>query len=149
MSSRASTATRPSSWRRQSGSTATTCCAGLRRHRGPILTVANWSGQWPGLVGMLNLNASLTKMGRAYSSIWSQDMTDDFADAAIGSWIDTGPIEHDTSHVRDLDVAALDSDAARDRPAPGGASWPSGWRSWVSSMKAAWACTTPSSMTST
>src|SRR5262245_26103516 len=37
--------------------------AGLRSHRGPILTVANWSGQWPGLVGMLNLNGSLTKMG--------------------------------------------------------------------------------------
>ena len=36
---------------------------GLRSHRGPILTVANWSGQWPGLVGMLNLNASLTKAG--------------------------------------------------------------------------------------
>ena len=29
----------------------------------PILTVANWSGEWPGLVGMLNLNASLTKAG--------------------------------------------------------------------------------------
>lgn len=26
---------------------------GLRSHRGPILTVANWSGQWPGLVGLL------------------------------------------------------------------------------------------------
>ena len=25
--------------------------AGLTTHRGPILTVANWSGQWPGLVG--------------------------------------------------------------------------------------------------
>ncbi|MBZ0290854.1 MAG: fucose isomerase, partial [Anaerolineae bacterium] len=24
--------------------------AGLRSHRGPILTVANWSGEWPGLV---------------------------------------------------------------------------------------------------
>jgi len=24
--------------------------AGLESHRGPILTVANWSGQWPGLV---------------------------------------------------------------------------------------------------
>jgi len=33
---------------------------GLTTHRGPILTVANWSGQWPGLVGMLNLNGSLT-----------------------------------------------------------------------------------------
>src|SRR4051812_36014219 len=37
--------------------------AGLTTHRGPILTVANWSGQWPGLVGMLNLNGSLTKAG--------------------------------------------------------------------------------------
>ena len=34
--------------------------AGLMSHRGPVLTVANWSGQWPGLVGMLNLNGSLT-----------------------------------------------------------------------------------------
>ena len=36
---------------------------GLYTHRGPILTVANWSGEWPGLVGMLNLNGSLTKAG--------------------------------------------------------------------------------------
>ena len=36
---------------------------GLYTHQGPILTVANWSGEWPGLVGMLNLNASLTKAG--------------------------------------------------------------------------------------
>ena len=41
--------------------------AGLQGQRGPILTAANWSGQWPGLVGMLNLNASLTKAGIAYS----------------------------------------------------------------------------------
>ncbi len=33
--------------------------AGLRDHRGPILTIANWSGEWPGLVGMLNLNGAL------------------------------------------------------------------------------------------
>src|SRR4249919_668325 len=51
---------------------------GLRRHRGPILTVANWDGTWPGLVGMLNINASLTKMGRSYSTIWGEDLTDDF-----------------------------------------------------------------------
>ncbi len=84
---------------------------GLRRHRGPILTAANWLGEWPGLVGMLNINASLTKMGRAYSSIWSEDMADVFADEAIRGWIDSGTIEHDTSHVRDLDVARLDADA--------------------------------------
>ncbi len=85
---------------------------GLRRHRGPILTAANWLGEWPGLVGMLNINASLTKMGRAYSSAWSYDWTDAFADEAIRSWIETGTIEHDTSHVRDLDVGQLDPQAA-------------------------------------
>ncbi|MEX0741197.1 MAG: fucose isomerase, partial [Phycisphaeraceae bacterium] len=42
---------------------------GLIHHRGPILTVANWSGQWPGLVGMLNLNGSLTKAGTKYSTL--------------------------------------------------------------------------------
>ena len=40
--------------------------------------MANWSGEWPGLVGMLNLNAFLTKAGVAYSTLWSEDFTDDF-----------------------------------------------------------------------
>ncbi|HAS33437.1 MAG TPA: fucose isomerase, partial [Microbacterium sp.] len=45
--------------------------AGLRTHRGPILTVANFAGDWPGLVGLLGLNAGLTKMGTPYSTLWS------------------------------------------------------------------------------
>ena len=81
--------------------------AGLRDHRGPILTVANWSGQWPGLVGMLNLNACLSKMGKTYSTIWSEDFKDKFFLEGIREWLETGKIEHDTSHVRDLDPAKL------------------------------------------
>jgi hypothetical protein len=46
--------------------------AGLISHQAPILTIANWSGQWPGLVGMLNLNGSLTKAGVTYSTLWSE-----------------------------------------------------------------------------
>ena len=38
--------------------------AGLRSHRGPVLTVANFDGTWPGLVGLLNLNVSMTKDGK-------------------------------------------------------------------------------------
>ena len=38
--------------------------------------MANWSGTWPGLVGMLNLNGSLTKAGKKYSTLWSEDFTD-------------------------------------------------------------------------
>ena len=50
---------------------------GLLAHRAPILTVANWSGEWPGLVGMLNLNGSLTKAGKKYSTLWSETFTDE------------------------------------------------------------------------
>lgn len=73
---------------------------GLTRHRAPILTVANWSGQWPGLVGMLNLNGSLTKAGIPYSTIWSETFDDEFARRALGQWLSEGRIEHDLGHVR-------------------------------------------------
>jgi hypothetical protein len=75
---------------------------GLVTHRGPILTVANWSGTWPGLVGMLNLNGSLTKAGVRYSSLWSEDFTDAFFKDGLRQWLQTGNISHDESHVRDL-----------------------------------------------
>ncbi len=81
--------------------------AGLQHHRGPILTVANWSGQWPGLVGLLNLNGSLTKMGVRYSTIWSERFEDDYFLNGIREWIRSGTITHDASHVRDLSLAQL------------------------------------------
>jgi hypothetical protein len=85
---------------------------GLRTHRGPILTVANWSGQWPGLVGLLNLNGSLVKAGVQFSSLWSEKFQDDFFRNGLRSWIKDKKIVHDTSHVRDLDVSRLPADAA-------------------------------------
>ena len=75
---------------------------GLLTHRGPILTIANWSGEWPGLVGLLNLNGSLTKAGVSYSSLWSVDFTDDFFLSGLRRWLDSGRVEHDTSHVHPL-----------------------------------------------
>jgi len=68
---------------------------GLRSHQGPILTVANWSGQWPGLVGLLNLNGSLIKAGKKFSSIWSKDFTDDYFLSALTEWLRDGKISHD------------------------------------------------------
>jgi L-fucose isomerase-like protein len=86
---------------------------GLRSHSGPILTVANWSGQWPGLVGLLNLNGSLTKAGVRFSSIWSRDFTDSFFRQAIAEWVRNGVVTHDQSHVRPLDANALPSEPAK------------------------------------
>lgn len=76
--------------------------AGLRTHRGPILTVANFAGEWPGLVGLLGLNAGMTKMGKEYATIWSVDFTDDWFRDGIREWTETGRISHDASHVREL-----------------------------------------------
>ncbi len=76
--------------------------AGLRSHQGPVLIVANWSGQFPGLVGLLNLAGSLTKAGVKYSALWSEDFTDDWALGNLKEWLASGRIVHDESHVRDL-----------------------------------------------
>lgn len=73
--------------------------AGLFMHDGPILTIANWSGQWPGLVGLLNLNASLTKAGVNYSTLWSEDFTDRFFRKGLERWLQKGAIQHDEPHV--------------------------------------------------
>lgn len=83
--------------------------AGLRTHVGPILTVANFEGDAPGLVGLLGLNGGLTKMGTPYSTIWSADFTDDWFLDGIRQWVTTGTIEHDASHVRSaVDLPAGD-----------------------------------------
>lgn len=72
---------------------------GLISHRGPILTVANWSGTWPGLVGMLNLNGSLTKAGVRYSTLWSEDFGGEPFRRQLGRWLDKGKLRHKTDHV--------------------------------------------------
>jgi hypothetical protein len=81
--------------------------AGLQSHRGPILTVANWSGEWPGLVGMLNLNACLHKSGVRFSTLWSKDFKDEFFRNGIRQWLTEKKVTHDVSHVHKLDLAAL------------------------------------------
>jgi hypothetical protein len=89
---------------------------GLLEREGPILTVANWSGEWPGLVGMLNLNGSLTKANKPYSTLWSEEFSDDFFMKGARSWLARGSVRHDTSHVR-----AYDPDEAPGAPTKLGA----------------------------
>src|SRR5690349_20067477 len=87
--------------------------AGLTTHRGPILTVANWSGQWPGLVGMLNLNGSLTKAGVPYSTLWSEDFKDQYFLERLRAWLNGQPVVHDASHVRALSACKIPDEAER------------------------------------
>lgn len=83
---------------------------GLWTHSGPILTVANWSGQWPGLVGMLNLNGCLAKAGIPYSTLWSRDFTDEYFLAGLRRWLHDEPVTHDSSHVHLLKDLRLPGD---------------------------------------
>jgi hypothetical protein len=93
---------------------------GLITHQGPILTVANWSGTWPGRVGMLNLNGSLTKAGVRYSTLWGEDFGEGLFRDRLRRWLKKGRIKHALDHVtpfrkirigndeRDLGVALAD-----------------------------------------
>jgi hypothetical protein len=80
---------------------------GLISHKAPILTIANWSGKRPGLVGTLNLNGSLTKAGVPYSTLWSENFDDRFFLKNLTTWLETGAIRHKTSHVKSLSRAKL------------------------------------------
>jgi hypothetical protein len=80
---------------------------GLTTHSGPILTVANWSGQWPGLVGMLNLNGSLTKAGVPYATLWADDFASPSFARHLRAWLETRSVHHDTSHVVPLGSVRL------------------------------------------
>ena len=80
---------------------------GLTTHQGPILTLANWSGTWPGLVGMLNLNGSLTKAGVKYSTLWSGDFTDATFLRKLNQWLEKGVVRHRTDHVTSLSKLKL------------------------------------------
>ncbi|MDB6037761.1 MAG: fucose isomerase, partial [Verrucomicrobiales bacterium] len=71
---------------------------------------ANWSGTWPGLVGMLNLNGSMTKAGIRYSTLWSEDFKDDVFKKGLREWLETGKVTQDQSHVRDFKSVELNAE---------------------------------------
>lgn len=87
--------------------------AGLLGHGGKILTVANWSGTAPGLVGLLNLNACLTKEGIKYSTIWSENFDDEFFINGVKQWLDKGKITHNSEHITPFKDIKIKSKVAK------------------------------------
>jgi hypothetical protein len=82
---------------------------GLTTHQGPILTLANFDGASSGLVGLLNLNGSLTKAGVVYSTLWSVNFDDEYFLKKLEEWLKNGVIFHDESHVVPLNSVAIDA----------------------------------------
>lgn len=87
---------------------------GVVGKQNPLLLASNFSGQWPGLVGLLNTGASLESLDRPFSRIWtdSKDWTSDgvFMDR-LAQWCETGKIAYSE---RDLSYEAPISSEAGD-----------------------------------
>jgi L-fucose isomerase-like protein len=69
----------------------------------PLLLASNFSGQWPGLVGLLNTGACLTSLNRPHSRIWSTER-DFTADATfmerLDEWCSSGAIAYPETCLR-------------------------------------------------
>jgi L-fucose isomerase-like protein len=68
----------------------------------PLLLASNFSGRWPGLVGLLNTGACLTSLDRQYARAWTSapDMSadDTFMDR-LSEWCTTGTIRYPEDEV--------------------------------------------------
>ncbi|HEY8942829.1 MAG TPA: hypothetical protein VIM73_01150 [Polyangiaceae bacterium] len=69
----------------------------------PLLLASNFSGRWPGLVGLLNTGACLLSLNRAHSRIWTtaEDWTTDatFMER-LDEWCTSGRIEYAKRGIR-------------------------------------------------
>jgi L-fucose isomerase-like protein len=88
----------------------------------PVLLASNFSGRWPGLVGLLNTGACLTSLNRAHSRIWSSE-ADFTADATfmerLDEWCTSGSIAYDTSAISYHTPISSDASARARRVAEG------------------------------
>ncbi len=71
---------------------------GVVGKQNPLLLASNFSGRWPGLVGLLNTGASLTSLDRAHSRIWTDaedwSVNERFMEQ-LDAWCRHGSIAHD------------------------------------------------------
>lgn len=68
----------------------------------PLLLASNFSGTWPGLVGLLNTGACLESVGRSFSRVWTSAAdwsADDAFMARLKEWCSTGSVDYPEDEV--------------------------------------------------
>ena len=68
----------------------------------PLLLASNFSGQWPGLVGLLNTGACLEMMGRPFSRAWTdaaEFTSDEQFMSRLDEWCSTGRIHYEQTGI--------------------------------------------------
>lgn len=87
-------------------------CDGVVGKTNPLLLASNFSGKWPGLVGLLNTGASLEMSNRPFSRLWTEasDWTKDAAFMErLDEWCSSGRIawsESEVGHSAPVSAAA-------------------------------------------
>lgn len=97
-------------------------CDGVVGKDNPLLLASNFSGQWPGLVGLLNTGACLESVDRPFSRAWtsSPDYTkDDAFMARLEEWCQTGKVAYGAEEVAFSAPVAPDAAARARRVAQG------------------------------
>jgi L-fucose isomerase-like protein len=72
-------------------------CDGVVGKDNPLLLASNFSGRWPGLVGLLNTGACLEMLERPFSRLWTEqpDFTkDDVFMQRLEAWCSSGRIDY-------------------------------------------------------
>lgn len=83
----------------------------------PLLMMSNFSGTWPGLVGLLNTGACLQAEGRQHSRIWSETALSENDEKMhlLENWCDTGRIEYPSGCVRAPVTVGRDAEITADK----------------------------------
>ncbi len=69
----------------------------------PLLLASNFSGRWPGLVGLLNTGACLETVGREFSRAWTSAedwTTDEIFMERLDEWCSSGRIDYSEAEIR-------------------------------------------------
>ncbi|MBK7584806.1 MAG: fucose isomerase [Myxococcales bacterium] len=88
----------------------------------PLLLASNFSGQWPGLVGLLNTGACLEALDRPHSRIWTsgEEFTDDEAFMQhLDEWCTTGQVKYSEAALSSHAAVSPDASARALRVADG------------------------------
>ncbi|MAW82444.1 MAG: fucose isomerase [Parvularcula sp.] len=83
----------------------------------PLLLASNFSGTWPGLVGLLNTGACLEMVDRKASRIWTDAedwRKDDDYMARLEEWVENGAIAYDETAISETPAAPAPAQAIAD-----------------------------------
>ncbi len=93
---------------------ATHTTEGVVGKKNPLLLASNFSGQWPGLVGLLNTAASLESLERPFSRIWT-DAADWTTDAKfmerLEHWCNSGSLTYEQDEISEAPAVSREAEA--------------------------------------